>query len=173
MLHYDTVRDGVFYHDVLDALSRMSVRFVIVGGVAVNLQGVPRFTADLDLAVPFERSNLEALGRALTGLGLRPRLPVPVEQLADEIVVREWIQERNLKAFTFQDPNNPLKTVDLLLDSPVPYARIEAESEVITAAGLSLRVASADVLISMKEATGRAQDASDVDALRRLKELDP
>ena len=41
---------GLFYHDVLVALADAEVRFVIVGGVAVNLQGVPRFTSDLDVA---------------------------------------------------------------------------------------------------------------------------
>jgi hypothetical protein len=38
---------GLFYHDALAALTEAGVRFVVVGGVAVNLQGVPRFTADL------------------------------------------------------------------------------------------------------------------------------
>jgi len=39
---------GLFYHDVLAELSEAGVRFVVVGGVAVNLQGVPRFTSDVD-----------------------------------------------------------------------------------------------------------------------------
>jgi hypothetical protein len=108
--------DGVFYYDVLEPLVRAGVRFVVVGGVAVNLQGVPRFTADLDLAVPIERENMQALAAVMASLGLVPRLPVAPEELGDEQVVKEWIRERNLK--------------------------------------------------------GRAQDESDVDALRRLAELD-
>jgi hypothetical protein len=38
------------------------------------------------------------------------------------------------------------------------------------AAGVSFPVASIDVLIRMKTGTARAQDASDVDALRRIQE---
>ena len=34
-----------------NALSRAGVRHVVVGGLAVNLQGVPRFTSDLDVAI--------------------------------------------------------------------------------------------------------------------------
>jgi hypothetical protein len=37
---------GLFYEDVLNGLAAAGVPFVVVGGVAVNLQGVPRFTAD-------------------------------------------------------------------------------------------------------------------------------
>ena len=42
--------EGLFYHQALRSLTAEGVRFVVVGGVAVNLQGVPRFTADLHVA---------------------------------------------------------------------------------------------------------------------------
>jgi hypothetical protein len=38
--------------------------------------------------------------------------------------------------------------------------------------GLEIAVASIDALIRMKSGTGRAQDESDVDALRRVQELE-
>jgi hypothetical protein len=56
---------GLFYHDVRSALAGAGVRHVIVGGVAVNLQGVPRFTADIDLAV----ASVGTLIRMKTGTG--------------------------------------------------------------------------------------------------------
>jgi hypothetical protein len=161
----------LFYHDALAALCEARIPFVIVGGVAVNLQGVPRFTADLDIAVDLDPSTLRSTWRALFALGLRPRLPVSEEDFCDPGVVRSWLAERNLSAFTFQDPSNPLRTVDVLLSSPVPFARIEETAEVMTAAGLRLLVASLPVLIEMKTGTGRAQDEDDVDALRRVSEL--
>ena len=49
---------GFFYHDAFATLTAAGVRFVVVGGVAVNLQGVPRFTADLDLAVALDGATL-------------------------------------------------------------------------------------------------------------------
>ncbi len=162
---------GLFYHDVLSGLSEAGVRFVIVGGVALNLQGVPRFTSDLDLAVALDGPSLAAAARVLLRLGLRTRLPVRDEELGQPEVVRGWIAERNLKALSFVDPREPLREVDVLLDAPVPFEEIEATADRMEAGGLSLRVASVDVLIRMKSGTGRAQDASDVDALRRLQEV--
>lgn len=68
--------EGLFYHQALRALTAQGVRFVVVGGVAVNLQGVPRFTADLDIAIAMDGDNLQAAARALLGMGLASRLPV-------------------------------------------------------------------------------------------------
>ena len=162
--------EGLFYHDVFTELAREGVRFVVVGGVAVNLQGVPRFTADLDIAVALDGKNLLAAGAALTRLGLVPRLPVPVEQLGDEAIVRSWIEERNLQAFTFHDPRTPLREVDLLLTSPVPWAEIESTADVLEAGGQRIAVASIETLTRMKSGTGRPQDASDIAALRVVAE---
>jgi hypothetical protein len=38
----------LFHDDVLSALAAAGVGHVILGGLAVNLQGVPRFTSDVD-----------------------------------------------------------------------------------------------------------------------------
>lgn len=164
--------EGLFCHQALRALTVQQVRFVVVGGVAVNLQGVPRFTADLDVAIALDGDTLQAAARALLGMGLVSRIPIQMEQLADVATVQKWIDERNLRALTYQDRENPLRQVNLLLSTTVPYNEIERDAESMQSGDLDIRVASIDVLIRMKTGTGRAQDASDVDALRRVQELD-
>jgi len=162
---------GLFYEDVLNGLAAAGVRFVVVGGVAVNLQGVPRFTADLDVAVALDDVSLATAARVLTGLGLRCRLPVSDEDLRNPDAVRGWIAERNLKAITFVDPAEPLREVDVVVDSPVPFDELERTADRLAAGKVTVPVASIDALIRMKEGSGRAQDASDVEALRRVKEV--
>lgn len=159
---------NLFYEDVLAALQGARVRHVVVGGIALNLQGVPRFTSDLDVAVALEGSSLPDAARVLESLGLRSRLPIRAEDLGHPEVVRGWIEERNVIALTFTDPKQPLREVDLVLVSPVPFEEMEQTADHLRAGGLDLPVASIDVLIRMKSGTGRAQDASDVDALRRI-----
>ena len=162
---------GLFYHDVFSALRGGGARFVVVGGVAVNLQGVPRFTADLDVAVALDGRSLAAAVDAVTALGLRPRLPVPPDELRDEAVVRSWVAERNVQALTFTDPAQPLREVDLVVASPVPFDDLERSADEMQSGGEKILVASIDALVRMKTGTGRAQDDSDVDALRRVQEL--
>jgi hypothetical protein len=161
---------GLFYHDVLSALAGAGVGYVIVGGVAVNLQGVPRFTADIDLAVAIDDGSLPAAAKVLRELGLASRLPVVDADLARPEVVRGWIRDRNLLALTFVDPREPLREVDLVLASAVPFEEIERTADRMSAGGLDLAVASVETLIRMKTGTGRKQDASDVEALRRIRE---
>ncbi len=167
-----SVTGEAFYHSALAALLGGRVRFVVVGGVAVNLQGVPRFTADLDIAIALDAQNLPAAIDALTRLGLRPRLPVPPEELKDVSLVQGWIEGRNLQAITMSDPAEPLREVDLVVASPVPFEELDRTATRMRSGGLEIAVASIEVLIRMKTGTGRAQDESDVDALRRIQELE-
>jgi hypothetical protein len=160
-----------FLASVLRCLVAGGARFVVVGGVAVNLQGVPRFTADLDVAIALEPATLRAVTRGLTALGLRPRLPVPAAELEDVVTVKDWIENRNLQAITFQDPRDPLRQVDALVGSRLSFDEIEASAETLTMLGLPIPVASIETLIRMKDGTGRQQDASDVVALRRVRRL--
>lgn len=54
---------SVFIRDLLRALADAEVPYCVVGGVAVNLHGVPRMTYDVDLVVPTTVEALE-IGRA-------------------------------------------------------------------------------------------------------------
>lgn len=161
----------MFYEDVLSRLQDAGVRFLVVGAVAMNLHGVPRMTADLDLLVELSEPNLTALVEALEALGYKPRLPVPASSLLDPALRREWVERSNLKAFTFVHSLRPLQEVDLLIESPVPFEEADSHKKVLTAGRLRIPVVSLDHLITMKRAGGRAQDAMDVEAMKKLKRV--
>jgi hypothetical protein len=72
-----------FYEELLRALAAAEVRYVLVGGVAVILHGVPRTTADVDLVLDLEVDNVRRFIDAVGALGYVPRAPVPAIQLAD------------------------------------------------------------------------------------------
>jgi hypothetical protein len=55
--------------ELLRALARHDVEFVVVGGVAAQLHGWRGATVDLDIAVAREDSNVERLNRALASVG--------------------------------------------------------------------------------------------------------
>lgn len=143
----------------------------MVGAVALNLHGVPRMTADLDLLVELSSANLAVVIQALEDLGYKPRLPVPANALLDPARRREWVEQKNLRAFTFAHSLRPLQEVDLLLDSPISFEDADRMKKVLTAGHLRIPVISVDHLIAMKRVAGRAQDAADIEALERLKRL--
>lgn len=161
------------YERVLRALAEAGVRFVVVGGFAVVLHGHPRLTADLDLVVDLEPDQIGAALRTLTGLGLVPLLPVAPEDFADPRTRRRWIQERNLRVFTLQDPSDPLLRVDLLAEVPTgvaEFADLYRRAPQVEMEGFAVRVASREDLIAMKRTVGRPQDRADIAALEQLGE---
>jgi hypothetical protein len=145
------------------------VRFVVVGGLAAILHGVPRTTADLDIVLDLERENVLRFVETLERLGFRPRAPVAASSLADENARRIWIQEKHLKAFTMT--RGGLQDVDVVLESPLDHATLEESSVSLESGGITLAVAGIDALIQMKLHADRAQDRADVVALRRIKDL--
>lgn len=154
--------------DLLAALDRAEVDTVVVGGVAVVLRGHVRMTVDLDLALDLAADNVLAVLEVLRDAGLVPRLPVPAEQFADPDVRRSWVEERNLVAFTLHDVNDPFREVDLLATTPIPFAELRQQADLLDVDGVPVRVASVEHLIAMKRASGRPQDLADADALSRL-----
>ena len=58
--------------DVLAALNRERARYLLVGGLASILHGVPRTTTDIDVALDPDPRNVRRALRALERVGLVP-----------------------------------------------------------------------------------------------------
>ena len=58
--------------DVLGALNRARVRYLLIGGLASILHGLPRTRTDIDLALDPKPENVRCALRALHRLGLSP-----------------------------------------------------------------------------------------------------
>jgi hypothetical protein len=165
------VKDVMFYYELFEALYKARVRYLVVGGLSVNLHGVPRVTGDVDLIIAMDRENIHSLAEVLKGLDFLPRLPVNPEDLSDREKVKTWIEEKNLKAFSFYHRKDNYKSVDIVLVHPLDFEKAFANRTVKPAKGIEIYVASIDDVICMKEWSGRKQDLSDAALLKRAKEL--
>jgi len=73
---------------VFESLRQNDVRYLVVGGIAAVLHGVPRATFDLDLYVSAEPANLTALLAAFEQAGLGTAALTSVDEiLGNEITV--------------------------------------------------------------------------------------
>lgn len=156
------------YEDVFAALNAAGVSYVVVGGVAVLLQGHARLTVDLDLVIDLAAASARKAIDALVGLGLQPRLPVDPRDFADEAVRADWVATRNLQVFSLFDPRDPLREVDVFATYPLPFDQLRDAAVVVSVGQQAVPVASVEHLIEMKRRAGRALDLDDVDALVRL-----
>ncbi len=159
----------MFYEELFAALAKHRVAYAVIGGLAVNLHGVPRMTYDVDIVCVRTSENLASLGHALAELSLRIRQPLLLETFADPEVQRIAREEHNMLALTFTDPNDPLREVDVLVATAFDADAIVARAEARPWNDLTVSIASLDDLVQMKSNTGRAQDEADVLHLRRLR----
>lgn len=60
-------------------------------------------------------------------------------------------------------------SVDLFVESPIPFDQLFERSVIVSAFGTEVRICSLDDLIDMKAAVGRPQDLLDVAALTQLR----
>lgn len=159
----------VFYLELFRALEAHKVRYLLVGGLAMNLHGVPRMTMDVDVVLALDDANLDAFIDAVTELGLKPQLPLPLERIKDSDSRREWIAERNMIAFSLIGDKAPVPTVDILIHHPLDFDKAYDNAEIRHASGVSIRLTNIDDMIRLKEFSGRKQDLSDIEMLREFK----
>lgn len=152
----------MFIHSVCQALNKAKVPYAVVGGYAVALHGAVRGTVDIDVAINWTLANLVKVERVLKELGLISRIPVEAQQVFH--FKEEYIQNKNLIAWNFFDPNNPLNQVDIIINYDLKRKKVET----VKSKHANIKILSRKDLILMKKASGRPQDLEDVKALENL-----
>lgn len=158
------------FEPIFAALERAGIRYVTVGGVAVVLHGHARLTADLALVVDLAPQAASGAIAALTAIGLRPRLPVDASGFSDPSVRERWIAERGMMVFTLWDPDDPLRSVDLFVESPIDFEELWGRAVVADVGGTPVRIASIPDLIHMKRMADRPMDREDILTLEHIEE---
>jgi hypothetical protein len=138
--------------DVFKSFQQHEVKYVIIGGIASVLHGVPRATFDLDILIEASTGNAERLLAALTDAGFgTAALTDAQDVVAHEITVFNDRVRIDVQTWTpglsFQDAWCRRKTM--------------------TYQGQDFFIVSREDLIASKRATGRKVDLDDV----RLLEL--
>lgn len=152
----------MFITKVCQSLENANVSYAIVGGYAVALHGAVRGTVDVDIVIAWTRENLQNTEKALNQIGLVSQLPLHAQNVFES--KNEYVEKRNLIAWHFYNPSNPLEQVDLIITYDLQDKKIESIS---TPVG-KINVLSRNDLIAMKRKSGRPQDLEDIKALEKL-----
>lgn len=153
------------------ALNEVEVRYLVVGGLAVLAHGATRLTQDIDLVVALDPDNTTRALRALSRLGYRPLVPVPLEDFAHPERRQSWIEEKGADVFQLVSEAHKTAGVDLFLEEPFDFDAAWGRAYWAEVAdGLRVPFVGVDDLIAMKESAARPQDLLDVQNLRRLRD---
>ena len=158
----------MIYEDVLKQLWLRKVRYLIAGGLAVNLYGYTRLTMDIDLMIDFSDQNLLSAVAGMEACGYVPRLPVKAIHLADQKQRDEWIREKGALVFTFFDPAKPYRQVDIFLVNLVDFEEAYRRRTEKVIRDIPISIISLEDLIQLKAISGRPRDVEDLAHLRTI-----
>lgn len=150
------------FEKLLVHLADGDVDFILVGGLAVTLQGYVRFTEDVDILLCDEPSNirrfLDIMGRYGEGFA-RELTPDDFSDVEGAVRIIEEVEECQLDVFTVMSGRK--------------YADVMEDADVFNATGRSILYASKATLIGWKQRSVREKDRIDAAALSRLMETRP
>jgi len=152
---------------VFQVLNDAGVRYVVVGGVAVNAHGYQRLTQDLDLAIQLQRENILAAFEALSLEGYQTTVPITAEQFVVAENRQQWKTQKHMQVLCMHSAAHPETMVDIFIDEPFDFDQ-EYISALVgeIAQGVTVRFASIPTLIKMKEIANRDRDRDDIQHLR-------
>lgn len=151
------------FRALVDALSAEQVDYVVIGGVALVLQGAPRTTADLDICYDRSSENVERLARSLAPWN--PRLRGAPDGLPFRLDARTIRSGLNFTLTTDRGD------IDLLgeVTGVGNYRAVAADAQTLSLYGHDVRVMSLDTLERAKRAAGRLKDLTDLAHIAELR----
>lgn len=161
----------MIYEELFREFELKGVRYLVVGGVAVNLYGYVRLTMDLDIMVDLSRENLSKIIDVMEKFGYTPRVPVSPHEFISTEKRDEWIKDKGAVVFTFINLQTPFKHLDIFLSNPINFEKAYLRRETINVLDIKIDIASLDDLIEMKKLAGRERDMEDIHHLEKIKEL--
>ncbi|HEV7937227.1 MAG TPA: nucleotidyl transferase AbiEii/AbiGii toxin family protein [Solirubrobacteraceae bacterium] len=139
------------FGEILDDLNRSSVRYVLIGGIALIRHGVVRATRDVDAIIAPDPKNLERLRVLVAEWGAtRPDgSPLPDDAL---------LPGRTIHLAT---PHGELDLLAELLP-PLSFTELSARAETRRVDGVEAPICSLADLVALKRIAGRERDFVDL-----------
>jgi predicted nucleotidyltransferase len=138
---------------LLLALNAHSVEYLVVGGWAAGFYSEPRSTKDIDILIRSNRSNSEAVFKALAEFG------APLTGLSPA-------DFRDHPTSIFQIGHEPVRADILQSIDAVEFEEAWQDRIDMALGGVQVHVISAEHLIRNKLKSGRLRDLADVEAIR-------
>lgn len=153
---------------IFESLHQQNVKYLLCGGVAVNLYGIPRMTADIDLLLMWEQENLTRFGEAIAKHGYKHSLFFDIKSLLQEEIRLRYIKEKNLIAYSYSSDTLQALSLDVLIDVPLNFEECWDRKAVKFFKDTPVYLLHINDLISLKEYANREQDRADIANLKKF-----
>lgn len=156
-------------HSLLfEQLYKQNIRYLVCGGLAVNIYGIPRMTADIDILLDFEEVNVNKFENAMKLLSYFSTIPVSLKIMIDKSEREKMIREKNMIAYSFFNSRAGVMALDVLVDVPIAFDELWNSREVRKMNSSEVNLVSVEHLIALKKYSNRKQDNDDILLLSKL-----
>lgn len=135
--------------EIFKVLNEAKIKYLLIGGLASIIYGVPRTTLDIDIAIQPTKTNIKKTIKVLTGLGLTPETTC-----VDEIL--------GLGGTTFTNE----KEIDVLTDLlGTEFEDLWQGKETVVYKTTEIYTVSLNDHLKMLKRAGRKKDFEDIECL--------
>ena len=145
-----------YYEKEIKALNKSKIKYLVVGGIAVNLYGLYRLTRDLDLMIDISEENLEKFMSLMNKLGYGTNLSID-----------EW---KGKVAIAFRHQKDKSKQIDIFIRNPIDFKNAYKKRKIFKLGKTKIVSVSFEDLLKMKEISGRDRDLIDMGYLKKYKQ---
>jgi hypothetical protein len=156
------------YFELFSKLASHKVRYLICGGLAVNIYGIPRMTADIDILLDFTEDNLTQFETAIKLLKYQSVIPISIKTFVTAEERRKVITEKNLIAYSYFNSFSSYMNLDVLIDVPLNFDDMWNAKETRQIDNVEVNLVSVENLIQLKQYANRKQDNDDIILLSKL-----
>jgi hypothetical protein len=157
------------YLGIFEQLHKQQVKYLLCGGLAVNIYGIPRMTADIDLILDFDKDNLKKFEICVVNAFYQSQIPVSLSLLSTQQERIKLVKEKNLIALSYFNTRGNVMSMDVLIDVPLNFADMWERKTTRTADEIDIHIVSVNDLIKLKEYSNRKQDQDDIYLLSQIK----
>jgi hypothetical protein len=152
--------DPKIWHKIINKLNETKLKYVLVGGAALVIHGLPRSTLDIDIYVPAKEEVLKVLFKIANSLHLKTeQKDIFAISHSPNLFVDQWI------CFSY----NGQDILDVFLSSEKEFNKLLINSEQKKDQTTTIRVASLKDIEKMKKKSGRPIDIADLKFIKQAK----
>ncbi len=142
------------FKEFIELLNEHKVKYLIIGGYAVNFHGYPRYTKDIDFWIWMTKENIQSLIQVIKQFGFGSL----------DLQIEDFMNPENIIQLGYE----PYR-IDLLVDvEGVDFKECFVKRTEAKLDGIDVKFLSLHDLITAKKEAGRLQDLADAEQLEKL-----
>ena len=142
------------FFQIFKALDKNEVQYVLIGGLALILHGIPRSTFDSDIVILGNKKNISNVLKAIKDLNY-----IPMQ--ADMVTHEAFGKLEEEQCATFSSVKGDIH-LDIFLKKNNKFKEMQKRSETRIIYETPVHIAKLDLLLELKKSTGRDIDKTDI-----------